>query len=78
MGDELNYRGVVEWGYRASDVLAVLQHAQDYPLRTTPFFNGPRIRNAVRMAPRLRAEISYAEMVGGRLRAPSWRRLAGE
>jgi ATP-dependent DNA ligase len=25
--------------------------------------------------PRLRAEVRYAEIIGGRLRAPSWRRL---
>jgi len=30
---------------------------------------------AVWIAPRLLAEISYTEIVGGRLRAPSWRGL---
>jgi ATP-dependent DNA ligase len=28
-----------------------------------------------RMEPRLKAEVSYAELVGERLRAPSWKRL---
>ena len=73
---QLRFRGVVEWGYRAADVLAVLQHAKDYPLRTSPFVDQPRVRSAVWIEPRLRAEVSYAEIVEGRLRAPSWRALA--
>ena len=75
VGERLEYRGVVEWGYRAPDVLAVMRCAQDHPLRTSPFVDTPRLRNAVWSEPRLRAEISYAEIVGGRLRAPSWRSL---
>ena len=71
----LRFRGVVEWGYRAADVVAVLQHAKDYPLRTSPFVDAPRMRSAVWMEPRLRAEVSYAEIVAGRLRAPSCRSL---
>jgi len=31
--------------------------------------------DAVWLAPRFRAEISYAEVVAGKLRAPSWRGL---
>jgi bifunctional non-homologous end joining protein LigD len=68
-----HYRGVVEWGYKAADVLAVLQCAKDHPLRTSPFLDPPRMRSVVWMQPRLRAEVSYAEIVDGRLRAPSWR-----
>ena len=70
----LRFRGVVEWGYRAADVLTVLQHAKDHPLRTSPFVDAPKMRSAVWIEPRLQAEISYAELVEGRLRAPSWRR----
>ena len=73
----LRFRGVVEWGYRAADVLTVLQYAKDYPLRTSPFIDAPKMRNAVWMEPRLRAEVSYAEIVEGRLGAPAWRALAG-
>jgi len=35
------------------------------------------MRGAVWIAPRLRAEISYAEIVDGKLRAPSWRGSCG-
>ena len=71
----LHFRGVAEWGHRAVDVQTVLQHAKDYPLRTSPFVDAPRMRHAAWMEPRLRAEVSYAEVVEGRLRAPSWRGL---
>jgi hypothetical protein len=53
-------------------VLAVLQCAKDHPLRTSPFVDAPRMRSAVWIEPRLHAEISYAEVVEGRLRAPSY------
>jgi bifunctional non-homologous end joining protein LigD len=76
VGDRLDYRGVVEWGYRAPDVLAVMRCAKDHPLRTSPFADLLTMRHAVWCEPRLRAEVSYAEVVGGRLRAPNWRALA--
>ena len=47
----------------------------DYPLRSSPFIDAPKMRSAVWMEPRLLAEVSYAEIVDGRLRAPSWRGL---
>ena len=72
---KLHFREAVEWGFRAADVLTVLQCAKDHPLRTSPFVDPPRMRSAVWMEPRLRAEVSYAAIVEGRLRAPSWRRL---
>ena len=37
--------------------------------------DAPKMRSAVWFEPRLRAEVSYAEIVEGRLRAPSWRRV---
>jgi bifunctional non-homologous end joining protein LigD len=75
VGELLEYRGCVEWGYRAPDVLKVMQCASDHPLRTSPFAEPPKTRNAVWMEPRLLAEVSYAEIASGRVRAPSWRRL---
>ena len=77
VGDRLEYRGVVEWGYRATDVLALMRCAEDHQLRTSPFVDAPQMRNAVWCEPRLLAEVSYAEIIDGRLRAPSWRRLVG-
>ena len=35
VGEDLVYRGVVEWGLRAQDVLALLRHAKDYGERTS-------------------------------------------
>ena len=75
VNDELHYRGVVEWGYRAHDVLELLREAMMFRTPTSPFVDLKAMRGAVWLEPRLRAEIGYAEIVGGRLRAPSWRRL---
>ncbi len=75
IGGKLHYRGVVLWGYRAADVLEVLHAARMFDTRTSPFVDLRAMRGAVWLEPRLRAEISYAEVIGGRLRAPSWRRL---
>jgi bifunctional non-homologous end joining protein LigD len=75
VGDRLEYRGVVEWGFRAADVQEVLRAARWFDMPRSPFVDLPTMRGAVWLEPRLRAEISYAEVVGGRLRAPSWRRL---
>jgi bifunctional non-homologous end joining protein LigD len=75
VGGQLVYRGVVEWGFRAPDVLEMLREART-PRRTSPFADLRSMRGAVWLEPRLRAAVSYAEIVEGRLRAPSWRALA--
>jgi bifunctional non-homologous end joining protein LigD len=75
-GERLVYRGVVEWGFKAADVLTLLRCAKDHPMRTSPFADLRTMRNAVWIEPRLRADVSYAEVVSGRLRAPSWRGVA--
>ena len=62
-------------GFRAADVLELLRDTKYAPLRISPFVDLPRMRGAVWISPRLRAEISYAEIVDGTLRAPSWRGL---
>ena len=74
VGDALHYRGVVEWGFRARDVLTLLREAKA-PVRTSPFADLRSMRGAVWLEPTLRAEVSYAEIVNAQLRAPSWRRL---
>jgi hypothetical protein len=53
----------------------LLREAKYAPQRRSPFVDLPRMRAAVWLAPRLRAEISYAEIVDAKLRAPSWRGL---
>ena len=75
MGDALHYRGVVEWGFRAPDVLELLREAKS-SARTSPFLDLKSMRGAVWLEPRLRAEVSYAEIADGRLRAAVWRGLA--
>ena len=74
VGDALHYRGIVEWGFRAPDVLELLREAKS-PARTSPFVDLKTMRGAVWLESRLRAEVSYAEIVEGRLRAASWRGL---
>lgn len=75
VGDELHYRGVIEWGFKAHDVLRLLRETRTFAQTTSPFADLRTMRNAVWMEPRLLAEISYSEIVDGRLRAPSWRGL---
>jgi bifunctional non-homologous end joining protein LigD len=77
IGDALHYRGVVEWGFRARDVLTLLREAKA-PAWTSPFADLRSMRGAVWLAPTLCAEVSYAEIVNGQLRAPSWRGLLDE
>ena len=73
VGGELIYRGVVEWGFRAADVLELVRAARYERLRDSPFADLPRMRGAVWFAPRFHAEVSYAEVLAGKLRAPVWR-----
>jgi bifunctional non-homologous end joining protein LigD len=75
VGDELRYRGVVEWGFKARDVLRLMRDARIFAQSTPPFSDLRTMRNAVWIEPRLLAEVSYSEIVDGRLRAPSWRGL---
>jgi hypothetical protein len=72
VGDELHYRGTVEWCFTAPDVLALLEHARRWSPPLSPFLDLRRARSVTWLKPRL-AEVSYAEIVEGRLRAPSWR-----
>ena len=75
IGDKLHYRGVVEWGFKAVDVLEFLGAMKVWKTRTSPFADLGAMRGTVWLEPRLHGEVSYAEIVNGRLRAPSWRRL---
>lgn len=75
VGDALQFRGIVEWGFRAADVLELLREAKYAPQRLSPFMDLPRMRGVVWIAPRLRAEITYAQIVRGKVRAPMFRGL---
>jgi ATP-dependent DNA ligase len=71
VGDALHYRGVVEWGFKAADVLALLEHARRWNRPDSSFVGAPRgMRSVTWVEPRLEAEVSYAEIVEGRVRAP--------
>jgi hypothetical protein len=62
----LHYRGVVEWGLKAADVLALLEHARRWIRPDSPFVGAPRgMRSVTCVEPRLEAEVSYAEIVEG-------------
>jgi ATP-dependent DNA ligase len=43
----LHFRGVVEWGFKAHDVLALPQHARDFRMRLSPFVDALWMCNAV-------------------------------
>jgi hypothetical protein len=75
VGDALRYRGVVEWGFRAPDVLALLEHARRWSRPSSPFVDLRPARSVTWVEPQLKVEVSYAELFEGRLRAPSWRGL---
>jgi bifunctional non-homologous end joining protein LigD len=70
---ELVYRGTVEWGVSG----AMLEQLATSPLMraTSPFADVARRRGVTWLEPRLRVEVQYNEMTGGRLRAPVLRRL---
>jgi ATP dependent DNA ligase C terminal region len=61
--------------FKAPDVLALLEHARRWSRPGSPFVGAPRMRSVKWVEPRLETEVSYAEIVEGRLRAPSWHRL---
>jgi bifunctional non-homologous end joining protein LigD len=73
VGGDLMYRGVVEWGFRAADVLELVREARYARQRDSPFSDLSSLRGALWITPRFHAEVSYAEVAAGRLRAPVWR-----
>ena len=71
VGGELHYRGIVEWGFNAPDVLTLLHEAKHSRQRLSPFVDLPRMRKAPCGSRR-----DYLRRYGdGKLRAPSWRGL---
>jgi hypothetical protein len=53
-------RGV---GFRAPDVLTLLDHARRWRRPSSPFVGAPRVRGAVWVEPRLEGEVSYAGLL---------------
>jgi hypothetical protein len=60
-------------GFRAADVLELLREARYAGERVSPFADLRARRGAVWITPRFHAEVSYAGVQAGRLRAPVWR-----
>ena len=60
-------------GLQPADVLELMRSARYERLHASPFADLPRMRGAVWIAPRFHAEVSYAEVLAGKLRAPVWR-----
>lgn len=74
VGDQLEYRGVVESGFRARDVLELLREARFAGAELVVRRSQDRARYGVaRRAPPCGDELR--RNVGGRLRAPSWRTI---
>jgi ATP dependent DNA ligase-like protein len=72
-GDQLRYCGTVEFGVGRKLIAALLGHV---PARdSSPFANISRWYGATWLEPVVQAEITYAEVMQGRLRDPVLRRV---
>jgi len=67
------YRGVVEWGVRRATVEELLARCR--VVDASPFHDPPRARHVTWLRPDVRVEITYNEMMAGRLRDPVSRGL---
>jgi ATP-dependent DNA ligase len=74
VGRELRYGGAVEWGVGRRVIETVVQHAGR--LNASPFTDLRRRAGAAWLAPTMTAEVTFAEIVQGRLRAPVLRLLS--
>ena len=68
VGRRLLYRGVVEWGVRRAVLADLVEHAR--VASCSPFHDGPNTRRATWFEPSLKVELTYNEMMEGRLRDP--------
>ena len=73
VGHSLRYLGTVEWGVGRRTVEALL--ARGRRRDASPFVDFRR-RGVVWLEPRITAEVTFSEIVSGRLRAPVLRQLA--
>jgi bifunctional non-homologous end joining protein LigD len=74
VGQRLVYRGVVEWGVPRAVVADLLERVRTVP--RSPFHDGPETRRATWLEPRAKVEITYNEMMEGRLRDAVLRRVS--
>src|SRR2546427_1840837 len=76
VGGALLYRGTVEWGFSGWAVVDLLVRSKPLVREMSPFIDKTAKRGVIWLEPRLAVEISYAEVMQRRLRAPVCRRLA--
>jgi len=74
VGGRLLYRGTVEWGIGRRGAEDLLRRGRERA--TTPFHDFRLSRGVTWLEPRLRVELTYSEIMEGRLRDPLFRGLA--
>ena len=74
VGGRLAFRGTVEWGLGLRTAEQVVRRAQQRS--TSPFHDFPMSRGVAWLEPTLRVELTYSEVMEGRLRDPVYRGLA--
>ena len=72
-GEVLAYRGSVEYGFGRAAATELFARAKTR--QTSPFSERLRLRDAVWLEPRLVADITYSEVMNGRLHDPVYRGL---
>jgi bifunctional non-homologous end joining protein LigD len=73
VGRRLVYRGVVEWGMRRAVIADILARVRTVP--RSPFHDGPDTRRVTWLEPRMKIEVTYNEVMEGRLRDPVLRAI---
>lgn len=71
--DKVLYRGSVEWGLGLRTAEQIVRRAQQ--TSTPPFHDFRLSRGVVWLAPTLQVELTYSEIMEGRLREPVYRGL---
>ena len=71
----LRFLGTVEMGYSRTSVSALMEGAVGLVRASSPFVDSTRRRGVTWVTPTLKAEVTFAEIVAGRLRAAVWRGL---
>jgi ABC-type uncharacterized transport system substrate-binding protein len=74
-GRRLRYLGTVEWGVGRHVLEDLIERRGARPRDSSPFADFRRRSGVIWLEPTLRAEISFAEIVGERFRAPVFRRF---
>ena len=71
----LHFLRTVEMGYSRACVAELTQRAASLTRPGSPFLDSPSRRGVTWLTPTLKAEVTFSEIVAGRLRAAVWRGL---